>query len=607
MLCKPVLTKRVVAMKRASGERCTSRAEIAETFASFYEELYDGTSFCQDPGSEWRPKARVDSSRNDVEVVTPQEVGDALKKLKAGKTCGDDGLFAEMLKTEHCGLIEAIATAFTGILRGEQSVPDDWCISKLVVLFKKGDAALAKNYRPVAIIPVLNKLFCGIILSRIKTKLNDLQPPEQAGFRPDYSCSDVVHCLQLVAEKCDEWGLELWVASLDLEKAFDRVYHSSVIECLMEAEVDQSIILVLRQWYQQLSAYVYVDSQTLSRMFRITRGVRQGDPLSPLLFNTVTRKAFDYLKQRWAKKGYGTMVGSREDGSARMTHAMFADDTTLLASSREELTSMIRDVKDTLAKHGLSLNLEKCSVQTNSGSQATQLEVDGVAVPIVTPSQGFKILGTKLTLHGRTSAEVTARINAGWAKFHQILPLIGRRDGQLKERLRLFDMCVTQTVLWCCESWNLTQAEKRRLQTVQNDMLRRIAGPRRGAEEEWLDWIKRSTRKARTAAKNAGVRFWVEAQLQKKWSWAGHVLRMSDDRLAKRSTIWRDSSWWALEEAMPVSHRCRRPRKTRWCRWEDELRRFACVQNTGVAWQCMALRKGEWLSSMTAFIKSSLV
>ena len=108
-------------------------------------------------------------------------------------------------------------------------------------------------------------------------------------------------------------------------------------------------------------------------------------------------------------------------------------------------------------------------------------------MPIVDPSEGFKILGTTLTLKGRTSAEVRSRINAGWAKFHQLWHLLGKRDGMIHGRLRLFDMCVTQTALRCCESWLLTQVEKQKLRSVQHNMLRRIAGPRRGADESWLD------------------------------------------------------------------------------------------------------------------------
>ena len=79
-----------------------------------------------------------------------------------------------------------------------------------------------------------------------------------------------MQCLRLVSEKCDEWGIDLWMANLDLEKAFDRVYHHSVIEGLFKAETDLDIIDVLCKWYKQLTAYVYVDGQTLSRLFRVT-------------------------------------------------------------------------------------------------------------------------------------------------------------------------------------------------------------------------------------------------------------------------------------------------------------------------------------------------
>ena len=170
-------------------------------------------------------------------------------------------------------------------------------------------------------------------------------------------------------------------------------------------------------------------------------------------------------------------------------------------------------------------------------------------------------------------------------------------------RLRLFDTCVTQAVLWCCESWTLTQVEKQKLRTVQNDMLRRMVGPRRGAEEDWVDWIKRSTRAARKIAEDAGIRFWVEAQVQKKWSWAGHVSRMAADRLAKKATTWRDSFWWATEQTLPSAHRFKRPHRTRWFRWEDELRRFASTHLGGMPWQDAAKCRMSWQSHSEKFVR----
>ena len=151
---------------------------------------------------------------------------------------------AEMLETKHSGLIESIAQVFTDILHGRLDVPSTWSKSRLVVLYKKGDPTLPKNYRPIAIISVLNKLFSGVILARLKPILDALQGPEQAGFRQDFSCSDVVQMLRMVVEKSHEWGVEFWPASLDLEKVFDKVSHEAVFYSLRDGNVDPDIIRV---------------------------------------------------------------------------------------------------------------------------------------------------------------------------------------------------------------------------------------------------------------------------------------------------------------------------------------------------------------------------
>ena len=151
-----------------------------------------------------------------------------------------------------------------------------------------------------------------------------------------------------------------------------------------------------------------------------------------------------------------------------------------------------------------------------------------------------------------------------------------KRDGDLHKRLRLFDMSVTQTLLWCSESWLLAQEVKRRLKSTQNNMLRRVAGARRRPDEDYVEWIQKSTHTALREAKHSGIRLWVEEHHRAKWHWAGHVLRMDEHWLAKRATAWRDSQRWALESTtFTPSLRIRRPLRKRWFRWEDDLKRFA--------------------------------
>ena len=194
------------------------------------------------------------------------------------------------------------------------------------------------------------------------------------------------------------------------------------------------------------------------------------------------------------------------------------------------------------------------------------IKLDGQTIPMVCASEGFKVLGTQFTLTGRCSAEIRCRVSAAWGKFHSLWPLLGKRDGNLDKRLLLFDSSVTQTALWGCESWLITQSEKRLLQSTQNAMLRRFAGARRRPEEDWLDWIKRSTRRVLSTARESGIRFWHEEHLKRKWCCAGHVVRMDSDRLASRAAGCRVSVCQASEQESPASLRIRIPRRTRWFR-----------------------------------------
>ena len=108
-------------------------------------------------------------------------------------------------------------------------------------------------------------------------------------------------------------------------KAFDRVHHSSLFECLIGTGLEMGLISVLRRLYRGLRAYVKLWPGAESREFQLQRGVRQGDPLSPVLFNVVMTEVLAEVDRTWQRRGYGTMVG-REDRGQRLTRIAFADD-----------------------------------------------------------------------------------------------------------------------------------------------------------------------------------------------------------------------------------------------------------------------------------------
>ena len=104
-----------------------------------------------------------------------------------------------------------------------------------------------------------------------------------------------------------------------------------------------------------------------SRKFKIERGTKQGDPLSPKLFNAVLQHAMGKLIEEW--EGLG--LGLRIDGARRLTNLRFADDVLLMASSAAELQQMLQGLASAAARVGLELHYGKTVVLNNKFARET--------------------------------------------------------------------------------------------------------------------------------------------------------------------------------------------------------------------------------------------
>ena len=529
--------------------------------------------------------------------MTVEEVEDALRKMKHKKTGAEDGLVAEMLKTGHRGLLVALSLLLDDILSGRAQTPETWRRIKMKVIFKKGDPHMPKNYRPISILPVMAKLYSTVIYQRLQPILDAQLADEQFGFRKGRGCSDAIHILRQVIEKSAEWGEQLWVATLDVEKAFDRVHHSCLFEALLCGEVDVCIVSALRRLYFGMQATVLVEGGGESRYFDVQRGVRQGDPLSPLLFNFVLHQTLQEVNTIWKRRGYGTNVGLTLGGH-RLTHVAFADDMTLISRSRLSMKRMLESLRVALSDRGLSLHPSKCKLQTNDMSledRGSTLISDGFVVEFLERDRNLELLGTSLSLADVTGQEIEHRIASAWRMFWGMKPLLLNQRASIRRRLRLFDATVGSCVTWCCESWSPRATELRQLESARRAMLRKIVGARRALEEEWLDWIKRATHKALSWASRTGVRDWSRWHHQRKWAWAGHVARSPANTWLYRVSTWRDSDWQAFN-ADSGTLRLLRPSTRRWMRWEDTLRRFCAT------WQQLAQDREAWAARSPDFL-----
>ena len=207
--------------------------------------------------------------------------------------------------------------------------------------------------------PILYKLFSRVLSGRIEKSLNEEQSNEQAGFRPNFSCDDHLFAMTILAEKCNEINMPLWVATLDFRKAFDSINHDQIWRSLIAHGVAPVYVHTLSKLYQGQRACIQSDAQ--SRYFPIMKGTKQGDPISPIVFNSVLEEVMRDVKMKWSNKKYGLQLGY---GGETLTNLRFADDIVIIARTLPQIKQIIADVAAASAKSGLKLHPEKPKFST---------------------------------------------------------------------------------------------------------------------------------------------------------------------------------------------------------------------------------------------------
>ena len=293
-----------------------------------------------------------------------------------------------MLKVECQHLQEMMLDVFNDVLLG-QAPPEQWRETRLTVILKKGDAAEPSNYRPIAIVPVMYKVFSTMLTSRIRDQIMSRQSVDQAAYRKGYSTIDHLLSTTLLVERSAEWNLDIWMGFVDFEKAFDTVEHNSLWEVLRAQSVGRGYIELLQTLYANQVGIVKASCE--SKPFEVQRGVKQGDPISALLFIAVMEAIFGTLKKRWNDlnrkrqgKYYGLVIDLPDDP---LTSLRFADDVVLIATSRADITKMIRDLSVEAAKYGLKVHAGKTVVLTNTSlKRPAQLTCGNMTVKVAPPN-----------------------------------------------------------------------------------------------------------------------------------------------------------------------------------------------------------------------------
>ena len=195
-----------------------------DSAAIFYKKIY---------ASEDRHDYTIDDGHGKFYIppFTVEELNESLKKMSKGKCLDRNGLALEMFLFGGEKLHQRLIDIYNEMLM-KKEFPQGWLDIIFVLLPKSGNLDDPNNWRPIAILDITYKNLARLLYGRLKKKCELQQSDEQFGFRGGHSTSDALIILESMISKSFEWNFPLWVVSIDMRKAFDRVEHKALFAAM---------------------------------------------------------------------------------------------------------------------------------------------------------------------------------------------------------------------------------------------------------------------------------------------------------------------------------------------------------------------------------------
>lgn len=419
-------------------------------------------------------------------AVSWAELNGALTRLSNWKAPGADGIPGEFYKTaaqkvddpEYDGVNPSSALGrmllrvTDRVLRTGQ-IPDQWQKALVVSIPKKGDPKLMDNYRGISLIPVVLKLATTVAIRRVQRGLEERHwfRKEQAGFRFREECPAHAIALHDIVQRRAAAGHGTYLAFVDMRKAYDTVPHGALLRKLWLAGVRGRVYQFFEALYWGARMAV-LTKHGCSDAVPVLRGVRQGCPASPTIFNVFVNDILD----RCEAERLGVAVPGLQ---SRVTGLLFADDLVIMAPTRGKLVRMLQLLNEWAEVNEMSFNSAKCGVMgigkpqwhTKLQRNPERWQLGGERIPIV---DEYTYLGLVFNPSLDLKALVEDRVRKGWKAFHTLKPVLASNSIPLVMRLRLIQYCLVPVLSWGSELWGMSGVRCAAVGKVLNAALRSL-------------------------------------------------------------------------------------------------------------------------------------
>lgn len=448
------------------GKSATLDSEKAEMFAEMLKEQFTPNkpngevNFNKNIENQGKRRLETDDNQ-EIEKIEKEEVISIIKQTKTRKAPGKDGITNKAIKMLPEEAMDEIIEIANSVLKFEK-FPEVWKTSETIMIHKKGKPNKeAESYRPINLLPSLSKIIEKTIVKRLKkhTEEKEIIPTHQFGFRESYS---TIHQLAKITEEIKEklnLSRPTGMILLDIEKAFDKVWHNGLIYKMRESKFPNKLINIIQSYLEKRHVKIRIGEETSSEI-EIKAGVPQGSVLGPTLFNIYISDIPRNLNAKIAQ---------------------FADDTAIYLTHRNK-TSMTKQLQEDMEK--LDKYFKKWRIKVNEtkteaiyfdhkrrNKKPQEIEFNKEKIKW---KKTVKYLGLNLNKYLNYKEQTNENIKTAKKLQGALYPLLNRKSKlSIKNKIRIIETIIEPAILYGSEIW-MTQSnsESIKLQSKINKVIR---------------------------------------------------------------------------------------------------------------------------------------
>jgi hypothetical protein len=386
--------------------------------------------------------------------ITIDEIKLAIKKLKNNKAPGIDGIIAEMIKSGQETWSRVLLKLYNHIFTSKQ-YPKCWSISLLTPIHKKGDRHNPDNYRGISVNSVLAKIYSMILLNRIESYINSnkIMRKEQIGFQKKARTSDHMFVLHTLFQKYTNGG-KLYTCFVDFRKAYDYVWRNALLYKILKLNIRGLFYYQIKEMYKNVEMAVKQNGLA-SSPFSSTLGVKQGDVLSPTLFNLYINDMPSIFDQSCDK----VRLGNQD-----LSCLLYADDMVLLSHTKQGLQNCLNKLHSYCQEWQMELNLDKTKIMIMSKSGKMYNDQLYFGTHKLQNVKEYNYLGLTFACSGSfTTAKINIK-NKAMKAAGKLKRLLYEAPIKKHLSLRLFDQLIRPILTYGCEIWGTLDIPAKRTQ-----------------------------------------------------------------------------------------------------------------------------------------------